>query len=164
MSDWKSVSSLGSSIATNDASKKADLGQCILARDMAATAYGDGEFIYAKGLNSTAIGECVIIDADDWSTKLAVANDVGRIGFAMAATLTGEFGWYQVRGKAVGLSKASNADNVAQYLTSTAGSIDDAVVAGDRIHRVESASAVDTPSTGLIELDIDYPHTDNIAD
>jgi len=165
MSTWQSVGALGSAIQNNDATQKYGLGQCIAARDMDPVSdYGDGEFIYAKGLASTAVGECVVIDAADWSTKLAVANDVGRIGFAMAATLAGEFGWYQVRGRAVSLSLAANADNAAQYLTATPGSIDDAVVAGDRIHRVESVSAVDTPSTGLIELDIDFPHTDNVAD
>lgn len=166
MSDFKVTDGVigVQAIDENSTTQNHPLGFCVEAEDSASTAYGAGEFMYAKGVASTVVGSCVIIDADDYTTKLAVADDVGRIGFAMSACVAGEYGWYQVRGKAVGKALASCADNVALYLTSTAGSLDDAVVAGDRVHRVESASAVDTPSTGLIELDIDFPHTDNIAD
>ena len=167
MSDFKVIAppTIGfQPIADNSTSQKHDLGYCVQANDIATTAYGVGEFMYAKGLAATVVGSVVIIDADDFTTKLAVANDVGRIATAMAATVASEFGWYQCRGKAVAKSLASNADNAAQYLTATAGSIDDAVVAGDRLHKAESASAVDTPSSGLIEIDLDFTFVDNVAD
>ena len=144
--------------------QKHPLGKNIRALDVAATDYGSGEFVYLKGLASTAVGECVMYSEDGHATKLAVANDAGSIAFAMSACVTGEFGWYQVKGKAVGLALASFGDNAACYLTATAGSIDDEVVAGDRLHGCISASAVDTPSTGLAELEINYPRTDNVAD
>ena len=64
----------------------------------------------------------------------------------------------------VGKVKASFADDANCYLTSTAGSLDDAVVAGDRVHNCIGGSAIDTPSTGLALLELNYPHTDDIAD
>lgn len=166
MSDFRRIDGHigGQAIDSNSDSQQHHLGECISARDMASTDYGVGEFIYAKGLDSTAVGEVVIVDADAWTTKLAVADDVGRIALAMSACVTGEFGWYQTRGKGVALVLASFADNLACYLTSTPGSIDDAVVGGDRIHKMESASAIATPAAGQAEIDLDYPFTDNFDD
>lgn len=151
-------------IEVNSTTQQHPLGLTIKAVDTASTDYGVGEFMYATGLASVAVGECVKLEAHTFIVKLAVANDVGQIGFAMAATVADEFGWFQIKGRAVSLSAASNADNAAQYLTATPGTIDDAVVAGDRIHNCVSVSAVDTPTTGQNELDINYPHVDNIAD
>jgi hypothetical protein len=123
--------------------------------------YGEGEFIYLKGVASTAIGSCVLINPDDWSTSLLVANDIGDVAFAMSANPASSFGWYQIYGKAVGKVLAGFADNANCYGTATAGSIDDAVVAGDRIKKCKGASAIDTPSTGLAELEIAYPFVDD---
>ncbi len=166
MSDFISIEArvVPQDIDANSTTAQNTLGTVIRAVDSASTAYGEGEFIYLKGLDSTAVGECVMYSEDGYATKLAVANDAGSIAFAMSACVTGEYGWYQVKGKAVCLSAASNADNAAQYLTATPGTIDDAVVAGDRIHGCISASAIGTPDTGLSELEINYPRTDNIAD
>ena len=52
---------------------------------------------------------------------------------------------------------ASFADNANCYLTATAGKIDDAVVAGDYITGIKGASAIDTPSTGLAEVELQRP-------
>ena len=43
----------------------------------------------------------------------------------------------------------------------TAGSIDDAVVAGDRVKLAKGASAIGTPSTGLAEFEIQRPFMDD---
>ncbi len=166
MSDFKSIETrvVPQDIDVNSTTQNNTLGTIIRAVDTASTGYGEGTFIYLQGLASTAVGECVMYSEDGYATKLAVANDAGSIAFAMSACVGSEYGWYQVKGKAVGLSAASNADNAAQYLTATPGTIDDAVVAGDRIHGCISASAVDTPETGQSELEINFPRTDNIAD
>jgi hypothetical protein len=79
----------------------------------------------------------------------------------MSACVADEYGWYQIYGKAVGKALASYADNGLVYATATAGSIDDAVVAGDRVKNAKGASAVDTPSTGLAEFEIQYPFMDD---
>lgn len=126
--------------------------------------YGDGEFIYLAGVASTVVGSAVHYNMDDGSTTLAVADGIGSVGFAMSINVASQYGWYQIQGKAVGKVLASFADNGICYLTATAGSLDDAVVAGDRVKNCKGASAIDTPSTGLAELEISRPFTDDIAD
>ena len=119
--------------------------------------YGVGEFIYLKGLDSTAVGSVVTYNADDFSTTLAVANAIGPVAVAMSASVTGKYGWYQISGKGVAKVLAGFADNANCYLTSTAGSIDDTVVAGDYIFGMKGASAIDTPSAGLAEVELSRP-------
>lgn len=164
MSDFKSVESVvyNQAIDENSTTQNAPLGTRIQAIDKATTDYGIGEFIYLKGVASTVVGSVVLIDQDDFSTSLATANDVGYLAVAMAATVASEYGWYQVKGKAVIKGLSGLADNASLYLTSTAGSLDDAVVAGDRVKGyAKTASALDTPSTGLAEADIVNPFVDN---
>jgi hypothetical protein len=149
-------------IDENSTTAKAKLGTVIQAKDVASTDYGVGEFIYLQGVASTVVGSVVIIDQDDFTTSLAVANDVGYVAVAMAATVASEFGWYQITGKAIIKGLTGLADNASLYLTATAGSLDDAVVAGDRVKGyAKTASALDTPSTGLAEADIRNPFVDN---
>ena len=164
MSDFKNLGQTvyNQAIDENSSTQQLPLGTRTEAVDKAATDYGVGEFIYLKGVASTVVGSVVLIDQDDFSTSLAVANDVGYLAVAMAATVANEFGWYQVKGKAVIKGLASLADNASLYLTATAGSLDDAVVSGDRVKGyAKTASALDTPSTGLAEADIVNPFVDN---
>lgn len=126
--------------------------------------YGAGEFIYLKGLDSTVVGSVVTYNTDDFSTTLAVADAIGPVAVAMAASVTGKYGWYQIQGKGVAKVLASFADNANCYLTSTAGSVDDAVVAGDYINGMKGASAIDTPSTGLAEVELSRPFVRNGLD
>lgn len=136
-------------------------GQIIQATD---PTYGVGEFIYLKGLDATAVGTWVTYNLDDWSTALLAADAIGPVAIAMSACVTGEYGWYQISGKAVGKVLALFADNGNVYATGTAGSVDDAVVAGDLVHNAKGASAIDTPSTGLAEMEINRPWMDDDVD
>lgn len=121
--------------------------------------YGVGEFIYLKGVASTVLGSWVTYNADDYTTALAVAGATGPVAIAMSANVAGQYGWYQIAGKGIGKALTGYVDDAAVYLTSTAGSIDDAVVAGDLVFRAKGASAVGTPSTGLAEFEIERPYT-----
>ena len=123
--------------------------------------YGEGEFVFLKGVASNARGSWNTLNLDDGSTTLLAANAIGPVGIALSASVASEYGWYQVYGKAVGKALASFADNANVYATATAGSIDDAVVAGDRVKNAKGASAVDTPDTGLAEFEISYPFMDD---
>lgn len=134
------------------------LGEIVQAYD---DTYGTGEFIYLEGVASTAIGTWVTYNADDFTTTRLAANAIGPVAVAMSANVADQYGWYQIQGKAVGLALAAYADNGLVYATATAGSIDDAVVAGDRVKRAKGASAVDTPSTGFAEFEIDRPFMDD---
>lgn len=123
---------------------------------------GAGEFIYLEGVASTAVGSWVTYNLDDGSTTLAVADAIGPVAVAMSANVADQYGWYQISGKAIGVA-GDVADNAAVYLTATPGSVDDAVVAGDRIKGAKVASADDTIS-GTAEFELMRPFSDNIAD
>lgn len=123
--------------------------------------YGSGEFIFLNGVASTEVGSWVTYNADDGSTALLAANAIGPVAVAMSANVAGQRGWYQIQGKAVGKALVGYLDNANVYATATAGSVDDTVVAGDRVKRAKGASAVGTPSAGLAEFEIDRPFMDD---
>lgn len=145
-------------IANTDTTQKHPLGARVRATD---PTYGEGEFIYLKGVANTAVGSWVTYNQDDNSTTLLAANAIGPVAVAMSANVASQYGWYQIFGKAVGKALAAFADDGNVYATATAGSVDDAVVAGDRVKNAKGASALDTPSTGLAEFEIEYPSMDD---
>lgn len=119
--------------------------------------YGEGEFIYLKGLASTAVGELVIYDTYANTTKRGVAGDRGPAAVAMSANVANQYGWYQVKGATVSKVAAAFAAGGNVYLTATAGTIDDATVAGDKVDGARGKTAIDTPSAGFAVLQIDRP-------
>lgn len=123
--------------------------------------YGEGEFIYLSGVASTAVGSWVTFNQDDNSTTLLAANAIGPVAVAMSANVANQYGWYQIYGKAIGLCLAGFADNANVYATATAGSVDDAVVAGDRVKNCKGASAIGTPAAGQAEFEIEFPAMDD---
>lgn len=123
--------------------------------------YGTGEFIYLQGAANTAVGSWVVYNADDYSTTLLGPDMIGPVAVAMAPVVAGQFGWYQIQGKAIGKVLAGFLDNANVYATATAGSVDDAVVAGDRIKNAKGASAIGVPSAGLAEFEISRPFVDD---
>ncbi len=145
-------------IGSVDTAAAVPVGTIVTAYD---PSYGAGEFIYLKGVASTAVGSWVTYNMDDGSTTLLAANAIGPVAVAMAATVANTWGWYQIQGKAIGKALTGFVDNANVSATATAGSIDDAVVAGDRVKRAKGASAVDTPSAGLAEFEIDRPFMDD---
>jgi hypothetical protein len=139
-----------------------ELGLIVQAVDRGSNGNGVGEFMYVKGVSSGAVGAWVTINADDYSTALLAANAIGPVGIMMAVLdASTDYGWVQISGKAVGLALAAFADNANVYATATAGSVDDAVVAGDRVKRAKGASALDAPATGMAEFEIDRPFMDD---
>lgn len=134
------------------------LGTIIQAAD---PTLGNGEFIYLKGVASTAVGSWVTYNATDYSTELLAANAIAPVAVAMSANVANQYGWYQISGKAVGKALTGYADNALVYATATAGSVDDAVVSGDRVKLAKGASAVDTPSAGLAYFEIHRPFMDD---
>lgn len=151
-------------IADTSTTQKLPLGTIVRAEDKATTAYGTGEFIYLSGVASTVVGSVVTYSADDHSTTLAAANAVGPVATAMSINVASSYGWYQISGKGVAKVLAGFADNADCYLTSTAGSVDDADVAGDYVRGMLGASAINTPSTGLAEVDLWRPFVNDGKD
>lgn len=157
---WKIISPVIGlqAIDATETSALVPLGTRVLARH---TTYGEGEFIYLKGVASTTANSWVTYNADDHSTTLLAANAIGAVGIAMSANVASQYGWYQIYGKAIGKALSGYLDNGLVYATATAGSVDDAVVAGDRVKNAIGASAVDTPSSGLAEFELYYPIMDD---
>lgn len=116
------------------------LGTIVKARDVGTTAYGEGEFQYIKGVASCAAKDWVGIPSDNYTAVRAVANGDYPLGVAMAALTASYYGWAQIGGKAIANCLTSFADNGKVFLTATAGSVDDASVAGDYIFNCLGAS------------------------
>lgn len=153
---WKIISpAIGfQAIDATETTQLVPLGTRIRARH---ATYGEGEFIYLLGVASTVVGSVVLFSPDNYATSLATANDVGKLGVAMSANVANQYGWYQIYGKGAAKVLTGFVDNADCYLTATAGSVDDADVAGDYIRGMRGASAIDTPSTGLAEVELGYP-------
>jgi len=116
------------------------LGVIVQAKDIGTTAYGTGEFQYVKGVASCAAKDWVGIPSDNFTLVRAVANGNYPVGVAMAALTASYYGWAQISGKAIANCLTSFADNGYVFLTATAGSVDDASVAGDWISGAVGAS------------------------
>lgn len=115
---------------------------------------GEGEFIYLKGVSGTVVGSWVTYNSDDWTTTLTVANAIGPVAVAMSINdATTDYGWYQISGKASGLSKTIS-DNAKVWLTASAGKVDDTSVAGDMVNICTAAS---TMSSSLADFEIHRP-------
>ena len=145
--------------------KRHQLGTIVQAKDVGANANGSGEFIYVKGVTNGAAGSWVTYNSDDGGTTLLAADAIGPVGVLMSALSASTlFGWVQVQGKAVGKALAAFADDANVYCTSTAGSVDDAVVAGDLVFNAKGASALDAPATGFAEFELARPFVKNGLD
>lgn len=142
-------------IANTETTQAHPLGTIVTAYD---ATLGAGEFVYLSGVASTVVGSWATYNMDDGSTALLAANAIGPVGVAMSANIVNQFGWYQIGGKASGAALTGFVDNANTYATATAGSVDDAVVAGDRVKRAKGASAV---TGGVAEFEIDRPFMDD---
>lgn len=161
--DWKPITpQLGfQGITDTSTTAQHPLGTRITAKDFGTNQNGVGEFIYLLGVASTAAGSWVTYNEDDYSTALLAANAIGQVAVAMSANVASQYGWYQISGKAVALAATGYADNGLVYATATAGTVDDAAVAGDRVKRALGASALDAPATGFAEFELQYPFMDD---
>lgn len=121
--------------------------------------FGEGTFIYLKGIGSTVVGSLVTYDQNLAVTALAPATGgFGPVAVAMSINVASQFGWYQIRGSAA--VKAPNAMVVGAevfMLAATPGSVDDAAVAGEQILNAKVTATTGTPSTGLGTIQITYP-------
>ena len=123
--------------------------------------YGQGEFIYLKGVSSGALHAWVTYNVDDFTTTLLAANAIGPVGVMMSAMdAAAKYGWGQISCKTIGSCKTQFADNGEVFGTSTGGSVDDASVAGDRVSLAKGASAT-TANTFIADFEIHRPFVDD---
>ena len=112
------------------------------------------EFIYLTGTVSTAAGNWVTYN-DGYLTERLVANAVGPVAIAMAATTADRFGWYQIYGVSTTASTDTIAKNKSLYIDGTAGRVDDLGVAGDLVIGAMSLTA---DASNVATVAINYPH------
>lgn len=132
-------------IASNSTTQNHPLGTVVRATD---PTYGQGEFIYLKGVASTAVGSLVTWNVSTFQTALAAvgANKAVPIGVAMSACVASEYGWYQIGGIAV-MKKTATVSLAAQaavgVLTAglVAGTGSGKEIQGAIVHAVASAAS-----------------------
>lgn len=111
------------------------------------------EYIYLAGVASTVAGSVVTYDEAFLST-LVVANAIGPVAIAQAATVASTWGWYLIDGDCQVSCDAGIVDNSKVYIDGTAGRVDDTVVAGDQVLGAVFRST-DTANFALIQ--VHYP-------
>lgn len=146
--DYESCSLAAVDLYSVDTTQKYALGTVVQGQ---SASHGFGEFIYLKGVGSTAEGSVVTYD-EAGVTTLLVANAKGPVAVALGATVASTYGWYQILGKAAALAAASSADNAFVGRETADGSVGDGRAAGDEILGAIARSATDTPTTGMIWL------------
>ena len=124
---------------------------------------GEGEFIYLPGVASVAFGDCVVYDLVPGAqaivrTLSGTHLNFGRAcAFATAAIVAGKFGWFQIGGVAVASVLAGFAAGAKVFLTTTAGNVDDAAVAGCQVLGAVSSSAIGTPVANKAYITLSRP-------
>lgn len=141
-------------VTDTDTTQKVAIGTRAKAFD---PTYGEGEFIYLKGVANTIVGSVVAYDEYANTTTLTLAATRGPVAVAMSANVASQYGWYQVRGAAVVATAAAVVAGTPAYTTATAGKVDDAVVAGSGIDGMVFKTADGTPSAGLAVAQIAEP-------
>lgn len=144
-------------IAENSTTQKHALGTVVRAKD---PTYGEGEFVYLKGLDTTTVGFWVTY-AVTWQSAVATSavNTPVPHAVAMSACVTGEYGWYQISGMAIA-SKAlatslAAAATVATASGETIASATTNTLEGALVAVVASANTTDAVIT--VQVCIDRP-------
>lgn len=146
-------------IAVSDTTQNHPLGTIVTAVD---PTYGGAEFIYLKGVSSTAVGSLVTFNTSSYTTALAPvgANKPQPIAVAMSACdAATKYGWYQISGIAV-MKKTCTvslaADAAVGVLTAglVAGTGSGKEIQGALVAAVASATAGRT----TVQVVINRPH------
>lgn len=137
-----------------------DEGTIARAYDSAGT-FGGGEFIYLKGVASTAVGMLVNYDPVAHTTTLTpnTANRNSPVAVAMSANVASQWGWYQIGGAAVIKKSAINvAPNVPVYQSATIGRVMSTAASGKQIMNARTVNAASVASaTSTIRVLINRP-------
>lgn len=144
--NYKASGYAGVDLYSVDSTQKYTLGTIVRGQSQD---YGDAEFIYLKGVASTAEGSAVLYD-EAGVTSLLAANDKGPVAISLTAnTAATTYAWYQILGKAAVKCAASSADNAFLGREGADGQLGDGRATGDEILGMISRSATDTPATGF---------------
>ena len=145
-------------IAVTDTTQNHALGTEVSAID---PTYGEGRFIYLKGIASTVVGSMVTYNQVTGVTALSpnTANLTTPFAVAMSANVANQYGWYQIRGAAV-IKKTAVIVNpgVKVYQSATTGRIMSTTASGKQIQNAISANAATVASaTSTVVVQINCP-------
>lgn len=129
--------------------------------------FGEGEFIYLKGVVSTVVGMLVTYDPINATTTLATntTKQGNPVAVAMSANVAGQFGWYQIEGVAV-IKKTAVAVPPASKIavSATAGRVLSGSVAGAAVFNAKTVNAATVASaTSTINVLLDRPFLEPLA-
>lgn len=145
-------------IAALETTAKHPLGTIRRASD---PTYGEGEFIYLKGIASTVVGSFVSYDPVNATTTLSpnTANAVGPRAVAMAACTASYYGWYQIGGVAVIKKTAVKVNpGVAIYQSGTTGRIMPTAASGKQVLNARTVNTATIASaTSTVNVLINRP-------
>lgn len=149
-------------IAATSTTQNNVLGTVVKAVD---PTYGEGEFVYLLGVDSTVVGSLVKYNATTYQTALlTVANGKNMgvpVAVAMSANVGSSYGWYQVSGNAV-IKKTGVAvtPQVPVFISATSGRIKVLASAGQQILGAQTANlATVVTTTSTVVVTINRPHT-----
>lgn len=147
-------------IAVSDTVQNHPLGTVVRAKD---PTYGEGEFVYLKGIASTAVGSLVVYDQFNATSTLTVATThklTGRpVAVSMSANVASQYGWYQTKGAAVVAKAAVKVNpNVAIFLSATAGALSPTAATGKQvIGAIAVPAATVASATGTVVVVLNEP-------
>lgn len=144
---------------TGDTTPRVELGLIVNARDASAAAYGIGEFMYVKFTGTVARGDMCLVNRQAKTAVVApAAATKGFFGTAMAAQVTGQYGYVMLRGVDDAASVLTGAAvQVAPNYGSaiTAGRITDAVTAN---YIIDGVAIRVTGAANVGALELNYPY------
>lgn len=121
--------------------------------------FGTGEFIYLKGVASTAVGTVVTYDQFLHTTTIAPATGgIGPVAVAMSANVASQWGWYCIGGSCPVLAPNAVVPGAEAFmLAATPGSVDDAVVASEQILGMVFSATTPAPVAGQATVNLNRP-------
>lgn len=148
-------------IANTETTAKHALGTRI---KMVDPVYGEGEFIYLKGVASTVVGSVVTWDGASSGTPTyqtvlapATANLAQPVAVSMSANIAAQFGWYQLSGNAVIATNGTLAAGPGPVYLVGSGQITSVATAGKQMVNARNCTATGTPAANQAVVQIERP-------
>lgn len=116
----------------------------------------NNEYIYLKGVASTAAGYAVSFDEDYVTALIAIdGSNKGPVAIAMAAVVADKYGWYLLNGSGNVYADTDVADNALVYSADTAGQVNDD--SGSEVQIKNAVFRAARTGAGLVEVEVRYP-------
>ena len=145
-------------IATRDTTQKHPLGTVVRGHD---PTYGEGEFIYLKGVGSTIVGSVVEYNTSfQTGLESSAVNTPVPNAVAMSICTASYYGWYQISGLARVAKLSTTSFAADAHFAASAGL---AIAAATGLHLEGAvvavvASAVSVTAPDLVTAMIQRPH------